>query len=117
MKAQRKKAIETLIAQLHKSKLAASSKLAHSMDFQPEREAVTDDASSEAQVNEELEISTQLAAKSSDQLVKICAALDKAKDGTYGICEDCQEDIAIARLTALPFAIRCLGCQEKADEA
>ena len=31
----------------------------------------------------------------------------------YGICEDCQEPISPARLHALPFARRCVVCQEQ----
>lgn len=42
-------------------------------------------------------------------------ALERLKEGTYGICEDCGEEISIGRLKALPFAIRCTKCQEKRE--
>ena len=40
-------------------------------------------------------------------------ALRKIDEGDYGICEDCDEDIPIGRLNAMPFAVRCIDCQEK----
>jgi DnaK suppressor protein len=43
----------------------------------------------------------------------IDAALDRIDEGTYGICEECQEPIGEARLKALPYATLCVDC--KAD--
>ena len=40
-------------------------------------------------------------------------ALRRIDDGDYGICEDCDEDIPAGRLNAMPFALRCIECQEK----
>jgi phage/conjugal plasmid C-4 type zinc finger TraR family protein len=31
------------------------------------------------------------------------------------VCRDCGEEIEPARLKALPFAVRCLGCQTKTE--
>lgn len=33
-------------------------------------------------------------------------------DGRYGRCVDCRRAISPGRLRALPFAVRCLACQE-----
>lgn len=43
------------------------------------------------------------------------AALQRLEDGTYGLCGDCEEPIAAARLKVLPFAERCRDCQEECD--
>ena len=40
------------------------------------------------------------------------AALGRVEDGTYGLCVDCEEPIAPRRLAAVPWAARCLACQE-----
>lgn len=40
-------------------------------------------------------------------------ALNRVRDGSYGICEDCGEDIALERLEAYPTATRCIQCQRK----
>lgn len=42
-------------------------------------------------------------------------ALRRLNEGLYGICEDCGEQIGEARLKALPFARRCVACQEQAE--
>jgi DnaK suppressor protein len=45
------------------------------------------------------------------------AALARLAAGTYGICVDCGEKIAEARLEYRPEASRCLPCQEKFEES
>ena len=45
-------------------------------------------------------------------LRRIELALRHIRDGTYGVCEDCNEDIPNERLDVLPFATLCLKCQQ-----
>jgi len=45
--------------------------------------------------------------------VQLDEALRRLDDGTYGICEDCETPISPGRLRALPFAKRCITCQEQ----
>jgi DnaK suppressor protein len=51
-----------------------------------------------------------------DTLIKIDEAIRKLDERTYGICEDCSEEINPERLKVLPFAIRCRDCQEIREE-
>ena len=46
---------------------------------------------------------------------KIQESLDKIEDGTYGICEMCEEDISVARLKARPVARFCITCKKKME--
>jgi RNA polymerase-binding transcription factor len=46
---------------------------------------------------------------------QIDEALRRLDEGTYGVCEDCSREINEARLQAIPFARRCLECQQKAE--
>ncbi len=46
---------------------------------------------------------------------EIQAALDAIHDGTYGLCESCDELIAPKRLQAIPWVRRCLKCQSDAE--
>ena len=39
-------------------------------------------------------------------------ALARVKDGTYGVCQECEEPISPKRLQALPWAKFCVRCQE-----
>ena len=43
------------------------------------------------------------------------AALRRIKDGSFGVCEQCDEDIHPKRLIAVPWATFCIRCQEAAD--
>ncbi len=45
------------------------------------------------------------------KLESIQHALDSARTGKYGICEDCGERIDPARLEIIPQATLCLRCQ------
>ena len=49
------------------------------------------------------------------KLQQVRQALDRVKDGTYGSCADCEEEIPHVRLNAVPWAERCVGCQEIED--
>jgi DnaK suppressor protein len=50
---------------------------------------------------------------------KIHQALRRLEEGTYGICEDCGEPIAPARLLARPVTTLCADCkaEREAEEA
>ena len=47
---------------------------------------------------------------------KIQLALRKIDEGTYGICEECEEMIALKRLQARPEAPLCIGCKEAQEK-
>jgi DnaK suppressor protein len=61
------------------------------------------------------EISSQLAEVESQELSRTENALDRMKEGRYGTCENCGENIPMARLQALPYATFCIGCQREAE--
>ncbi len=46
---------------------------------------------------------------------KIDMALSMLSEGRYGICEECGEGIGEGRLSAMPFALCCRGCQEELE--
>ncbi len=50
-----------------------------------------------------------------DILYKIDSALNKMQDSTYGQCAECDQDIAIERLQAIPYADSCITCQSKGE--
>lgn len=55
----------------------------------------------------------RLAEVSSWELRAIDRALNRARVGKYGECEDCGKSIPLSRLNALPYAVRCVGCQRQ----
>jgi DnaK suppressor protein len=50
-------------------------------------------------------------------LKKVEKAQQKILDGTFGVCEDCGEDISQKRLIARPTATMCIGCQEEKERS
>lgn len=48
-------------------------------------------------------------------MIKIDTALRKLDEGSYGLCEDCGDEISEERLKIMPFAIYCRDCQEKKE--
>jgi RNA polymerase-binding protein DksA len=65
----------------------------------------------------DLETALDVAEVSRDagELREVQAALLRMKDGTYGECIDCGNDIPFARLNANPSASRCIACQERVE--
>ena len=61
------------------------------------------------------EISSQLAEVESRELARIEYALERMRDGQFGICEGCGCSIPMARLNALPYACYCIKCQREAE--
>jgi DnaK suppressor protein len=66
--------------------------------------------SSEADIQEDIEFA--LIQMKSETLNKVTDALARLKQGDYGYCFECGEEIAEKRLRALPFAVRCKDCEE-----
>lgn len=46
---------------------------------------------------------------------KIKAALERIDNGTYGICETCEEYISVERLKARPVTAQCIECKTKEE--
>lgn len=61
------------------------------------------------------DVSSQLAELESRELIQVGRALDRLKQGTYGVCEGCQKKIPVARLNALPFTTTCVHCQREVE--
>lgn len=51
------------------------------------------------------------------QLKLIEAALGRMDSENYGVCVDCGDTISRRRLEAIPWAIRCIACQEHLSSA
>ena len=47
---------------------------------------------------------------------KIQSALQRIEDGSYGICEECGEEIGVPRLKARPVTRLCINCKAKQEE-
>ncbi|OFW02415.1 MAG: hypothetical protein A3I61_13180 [Acidobacteria bacterium RIFCSPLOWO2_02_FULL_68_18] len=80
-----------------------------------DREVFDQGESSEVDIQEDIEFA--LIQMKSETLNKINEGLRRLDEGTYGNCFECGEEIAEARLRALPFAVRCKDCEEARETA
>jgi len=73
---------------------------------------VTDQAAAEADKN----FTLRLREREQKLLKKIDEAIDRIANGTFGICENCGEEISYKRLKARPVTTYCIECKTKQEE-
>jgi DnaK suppressor protein len=66
--------------------------------------------------NFEQEVAVGLLQNGQQTLGAIAAALDRLDAGTYGRCEGCGKAIPEERLKAMPYASRCVACEEREEQ-
>lgn len=57
-------------------------------------------------------ISDKLTDRDKQSLQIISNCLKKINDSSFGLCEECEEEISEKRLMALPYASLCISCAE-----
>ena len=101
-------AYETLQAQLEERLASLQQRLASIK--KDVTQSHSGDSAEQAQERENDEVVDAIGNETAQSIRVIQAALDRIADGTYGICADCGEHIAQARLEAIPEATRCVNC-------
>jgi len=71
----------------------------------------TDRASLESDRNFELRIRD----RERKLIGKIREAIERLDEGTYGLCESCEEEIGVARLKARPVTTMCIDCKTEQE--
>ena len=73
------------------------------------------DQMDEIQYASERDLAIRNVDRDSVLLRQVRAALRRVYDGSFGTCIDCESEISLKRLTAVPWASRCVQCQTAAD--
>jgi DnaK suppressor protein len=73
---------------------------------------IYDQASSER----DRELGLLLGDREREKIHNIDEALLRIDDGDYGICEECDEDIPLGRLKAMPFTRHCVKCKSDLEK-
>ena len=73
------------------------------------------DETDEIQANLLLSISNQLSTRDGLKIKQIDNALRKIEDCSYGVCEDCEENISEKRLENNPHFTMCISCAEQKE--
>lgn len=69
----------------------------------------------QASIDNERNYTLRIRSRESHLIRKIKTTLEKIDDGTFGICEECDEDIGLARLKARPVTAYCIQCKTKME--
>lgn len=64
----------------------------------------------------ERELSLLLSGRDKEKLLAINEALEKLREGAYGVCEECGDKIGSGRLKVMPLARFCVSCQAKLEK-
>lgn len=97
---------EKIIA--HLKKLSASQEI---LDSNPNAGDSADVANLEVTQNN----LTKIGSREMNLVKKIDESLQKIKDGTYGLCEECGEPIPYKRLLVRPVATLCIECKSRQE--
>jgi DnaK suppressor protein len=79
------------------------------------RDVLDDAEGSEVDIQDD--IGFALIQLKTETLTQIDTALRRLEGGHYGHCFECGDEIAEARLRALPFAVRCRDCEQRREAA
>ena len=67
------------------------------------------------QINEDREMNFATRSLLVERANRLAEALERLRDGEYGICQECSEAIAPARLKAMPEVMTCVRCQDRLE--
>jgi DnaK suppressor protein len=76
------------------------------------RKPLEADSSEQAAQLGNVAVVSALETEATQELADIDAALQRIKDGTYGICDTCGENISEQRLAVRPESFECVECAE-----
>ena len=71
---------------------------------------LSSDFAEQATERENDDVLEEIAKETQTSIARLKAALQRLEDNNYGICSSCGEDIAEARLNAIPETTFCVNC-------
>jgi DnaK suppressor protein len=96
-----------------------TAKVAELERFNRHREGITIERSAdqleEIQAASERVLAVSHLDREFNQLRDVLAAIRRIEEGSFGICQECEEGIYPKRLAAVPWAAFCIQCQEAVD--
>jgi RNA polymerase-binding protein DksA len=110
--------MRTVKGDLKRKRRALSSAIHSSMDStrdSDQRRDMFKDPYGSASLTHDDEVAAAVVERRARELEEIDRALEDIDAGRYGVCADCGDAIAEARLKVLPFATRCVACQARLE--
>jgi DnaK suppressor protein len=106
-------------SELDRFRAILTAKVAELERFTRHREGITIERSADQM--EEIQAASERALtvcnldREFNQLRNARAALRRIQEGNFGTCQQCDEEIHLKRLAAVPWATFCIWCQEAVD--
>ena len=111
------KFFEEMLVEKRRQLVTAQSESERANAFQGQKSQAGDggdsDSADSATDYNTLETTFSLAAREGKYLVYLEEALQRIRNGTFGICKVCKQLIPKARLMAVPTATKCVNCKEE----
>jgi DnaK suppressor protein len=79
------------------------------------RELLSQDNDDPPQREAERELDMAISDLELSELGAVSAALRRLREGPFGVCADCGEEIAFDRLKVEPWALRCVACEGRRE--
>ena len=73
------------------------------------------DPSDRATAESERDVNLRIREREKGLIGKIKEALDRINSGTYGVCEECEEEISVGRLEVRPVTTLCIECKKRQE--
>ncbi|PIE58294.1 MAG: RNA polymerase-binding protein DksA [Desulfobulbus propionicus] len=102
--------------QLEAMKLAITSDVEKTLTEMTSQTEQIPDPNDRASVESDRNFELRIRGRERRLMDKIDEALARIEDGSYGICADCGEEIAIKRLQARPVAKFCIDCKTQQEK-
>ncbi len=100
----------TLEKQLHQLRSSLGAK-----DRRPLEESALSDINDQATLESERNFELNIKDRERTLVRDVEEALQRISEGTYGICQSCDEPINVKRLFARPTASYCIACQAEIE--
>jgi DnaK suppressor protein len=104
------KKFKTLLEEKRDAIVNATGKKTHWENMENTRHG---DFVDQASDDNEVHVNIRLLQTDAKLLRAIEAAIARIDNGAYGICTSCEDEISVARLTAVPWTSLCIACKEK----
>jgi len=108
--------LETLVATLKTMMDKAMNNLQMGIEELAEGNHLPPDITDRASMESDRNFALLMRERDRKTLADIREALSKLDSGEYGTCEDCGEDIGLARLRAHPMATQCVSCKTRQED-
>jgi DnaK suppressor protein len=116
MEKERLKEFNQILLKMKQDIVEETSRMSNSLQGSGKEETRMPDPNDRASMETDSGVLLRLGDRNRKLLLKIEDALKRIKDGTYGICEICGEEISEERLRFRPVTTQCIKCKTELED-